>query len=63
MNIKFSTYGKPVVVLPKDDAEKMLRRGMEDSRVDLILLNVMAGRPMVFTKDGVTVKLKAVENA
>ena len=63
MKIKFSTYGEPVVILPKDEAEKLLRRGMDDSRVDLILLNVMAGRPMVFTKDGVTVKLEAVENA
>ena len=43
MKIKFSTYGKPVVILPKDEAEKLLRRGMDDSRVDLILLNVMAG--------------------
>ena len=63
MSIKFSTYGKPDIIKTKEDAEKLLRRGMDDSRVDLILLNVMAGRPMVFTKDGVTVKLEAVENA
>ena len=61
MNIKFSTYGKTPIILSKEDAEKRLRSKLEDSRVDLLLLNVMAGRPMVLTMNGVTVKIEAVD--
>lgn len=62
MKIKFTTYGKPPVILPKDDAEKMLRTAMDDSRVDLLLLNVLAGRPMQVGMKGIVFKMEAIDN-
>ncbi len=63
MNIQFRTYCKPVVVMPKLEAEAMLRNALKnDDRVDLILMNVMAHRPMNVHIRGVDVIISLVES-
>lgn len=61
MKIKFSTYGQTPRIITKEDAEKMLRNVFEDSRVDLLLLNVLSHRPMIVNIKGTTIKIEAVE--
>lgn len=62
MKIKFTTYGKPPVILPKEDAEKMMRNAMPDDRVDLLLLNVLAGRAMQVGMKGIVFKMEAINH-
>ncbi len=61
MSIKFSTYGKPDIIKTKEDAETFLRSVMDDDRVDLILLNVLANRPMTVTVKNTTLKIEQVD--
>ena len=61
MSINFSTYGKPDIIKTKEDAETFLRSVMDDDRVDLILLNVLANRPMTVTVKNTTLKIEQVD--
>ena len=61
MHISFSTAGKPAIIMTKEAAEKVLRKHMDDTRVDLLLMNVLSGRPMTYSKGGNVMVIKAVE--
>lgn len=56
--LTFVAYGHRPVTVTKEEGEKLLRKKMADDRVDLILLNVLAGRPMTFVVNGTTFVLK-----
>lgn len=61
MKIKFTSEGQLPAILSKEKAEAMMRRTMDDDRVDLILMRVMTGTPVTLSKNNLIVTISLVE--
>lgn len=61
MKIKVSTPGWRDLIKTKEELETTLRKGMEDNRVDLILLNLDTKGKTTFSHRDTTITLEVVE--
>jgi hypothetical protein len=61
MKIEISTEGKPTLIKTKLELESIMRSGMDDTRVDLVLLVLEAKGFTSFTHKGVVINVKRID--